>query len=249
MKIDWKVLKTFFKSLFYTTAVTSLSFISYIIISDKISMAKRVKTNLENTLYMDLKDGRVVIRMLPNVAPKHVTRIKELVRSGFYDGLTFHRVIKNFIVQGGDPIGTGKGGSGQKIPAEFTTKYSHKRKAVSMARQTSDPNSADSQFFIVTADSAFLDGQYTIWGYVTEGMEFIDNIEQGNIFNNGIVDKPDKIIKMSVAIDVENAIKNSKEDDQEKNSRQNNSDKNHENDNKDIKNDTEKINNLTVIKN
>ncbi len=156
---------------------------------------------------MDLKDGRVVIRMLPNIAPKHVARIKELVRSGFYDGLTFHRVIKNFIVQGGDPTGTGNGGSGQKILAEFTSKYSHKRKVVSMARQTDDPNSADSQFFIVTSDSTFLDGHYTIWGYVVSGMEFVDNIKQGDVLDNGIVSNPDKIVKMSIAMDVENENK------------------------------------------
>ncbi len=157
---------------------------------------------MENTLYIDLKDGRVVVRMLPNIAPKHVARIKELVRSGFYDGLTFHRVIDGFMAQGGDPLGDGTGGSGEKIPAEFTNKYSHKRGAVSMAR-SNDPNSADSQFFIVTTDSLYLDGQYTIWGYVIDGMEYVDKIKKGDVMNDGIVNKPDKIIKMSIAADVE----------------------------------------------
>ena len=156
---------------------------------------------MENTLYLDLKDGRVVIRMLPDVAPKHVARIKELVRSGFYNGLTFHRVIEGFMAQGGDPNGNGTGGSGKKIPAEFTKKYSHKRGAVSMAR-AQDPNSADSQFFIVTADSTYLDGQYTIWGYVVSGMEFVDNIKKGNSMQNGLVQDPDKIVKMTIASDV-----------------------------------------------
>ena len=155
---------------------------------------------MENTLYLDLKDGRVVIRMLPDVAPKHVARIKELVRSGFYNGLTFHRVIEGFMAQGGDPLGNGTGGSGKKIPAEFTKKYSHKRGAVSMAR-AQDPNSADSQFFIVTADSTYLDGQYTIWGYVVSGMEFVDNIKKGNSMQNGLVQDPDKIVKMTIASD------------------------------------------------
>ena len=156
---------------------------------------------MENTLYLDLKDGRVVIRMLPDVAPKHVARIKELVRSGFYNGLTFHRVIGDFMAQGGDPNGNGTGGTGKKIPAEFTKKYSHKRGAVSMAR-AQNIDSADSQFFIVTADSTYLDGQYTIWGYVVSGMEFVDNIKRGNPMQDGLVQNPDKIIKMTIASDV-----------------------------------------------
>ncbi|MBQ7537214.1 MAG: peptidylprolyl isomerase [Rickettsiales bacterium] len=166
-----------------------------------MGLARKIETNMENTLYLDLKDGRVVIRMLPDVAPKHVARIKELVRSKFYNGLTFHRVIEGFMAQGGDPNGNGTGGSGKKIPAEFTKKYSHKRGAVSMAR-AQDPNSADSQFFIVTADSTYLDSQYTIWGYVVSGMEFVDNIKKGNSMQNGLVQDPDKIVKMTIASDV-----------------------------------------------
>ena len=171
-------------------------------LSDDIATAKKIETNLENTLYLNLKDGKVVIRMLPDVAPKHVARIKELVRQGFYDGLTFHRVIEGFMAQGGDPLGNGTGGSGKKIPAEFTSKYSHKRGAVSMARAT-DPNSADSQFFIVTADSTYLDGQYTIWGYVVDGMEYVDNIKKGDVVENGLVKDPDKIVSMIIASDIE----------------------------------------------
>ncbi len=148
--------------------------------------------NNENLLYLDLKDGRVVIEMLPEVAPRHVARIKELVKQGFYDGIVFHRVIDGFMAQTGDPTGTGMGGSGQKLPAEFN-QTPHVRGAVSMARAM-DPNSADSQFFICFEDARFLDGQYTVWGRVIEGMEFVDNIKRGEPPVN-----PDKIIKMSLA--------------------------------------------------
>ena len=194
--------KSCLKGFFYSLFASVLFVIGYMTLSDDYATAKKIETNMENTLYMDLKDGRVVIRMLPNIAPKHVARIKELVRSGFYDGLTFHRVIEGFMAQGGDPLGNGTGGSGKTIPAEFTNKYSHKRGAVSMAR-SNELNSADSQFFIVTNDSTYLDGQYTIWGYVIEGMEFVDNIKKGSILENGLVRNPDKIIKMTIASDVE----------------------------------------------
>ena len=191
---------SFLKGFFVAIGLSFLVCFAYMN-STKMGLARKIETNMENTLYLDLKDGRVVIRMLPDVAPKHVARIKELVRSGFYDGLTFHRVISDFMAQGGDPLGNGTGGSGKKIPAEFTKKYSHKRGAVSMAR-AQDPNSADSQFFIVTADSTYLDGQYTIWGYVVSGMEFVDNIKKGNPMQNGTVQDPDKIVKMTIASDV-----------------------------------------------
>ncbi len=190
----------FFKGFFVAIGLSCIVCFTYMN-STKMGLARKIETNMENTLYLDLKDGRVVIRMLPDVAPKHVARIKELVRSGFYNGLTFHRVIEGFMAQGGDPDGNGTGGSGKKIPAEFTKKYSHKRGAVSMAR-AQDPNSADSQFFIVTADSTYLDGQYTIWGYVVSGMEFVDNIKKGNSMQNGLVQDPDKIVKMTIASDV-----------------------------------------------
>ncbi len=153
----------------------------------------------ENTLYLDLKDGRVVIEMLPNAAPKHVARIKELVRQGFYDGIVFHRVIDGFMAQTGDPTGTGMGGSGKKLPAEFNSEP-HVRGTASMARAM-DPNSADSQFFICFADARFLDRQYTVWGKVTSGMEFVDKIKKGDSRQNGTVSNPDKIVKMQVAAD------------------------------------------------
>jgi cyclophilin family peptidyl-prolyl cis-trans isomerase len=157
-------------------------------------------TDPENTLYLDLKYGRVVIAMRPDLAPKHVARIKELVRKGFYNGLTFHRVIPGFMAQGGDPEGNGTGGSGQNIPAEFT-KTPFDRGIVGMAR-AANPNSGDSQFFIMFARTPSLDGNYTVWGQVVSGMEFVDMIEQGEPPEN-----PDKIIKMQVAADADKAKK------------------------------------------
>ncbi len=154
----------------------------------------------ENTLFMDLKDGRVVIAMRPDLAPKHVARIKELVRQKFYDGLAFHRVIDGFMAQGGDPKGDGTGGSGTNIPAEFSSEK-HVRGTASMAR-SSNPDSADSQFFICLDEASFLDNQYTAWGQVISGMEFVDHIKKGNKNNNGTVIIPDKIVKMQVAADV-----------------------------------------------
>ena len=153
----------------------------------------------ENTLYLDLDYGRVVIEMLPDVAPKHVARIKQLVRQGFYDGIKFHRVIDGFMAQTGDPTGTGMGGSGQKLAAEFNS-TPHVRGTVSMARAR-DPNSADSQFFICFDDARFLDGQYTVWGKVTSGMEFVDMIKKGDP-RTGAVSNPDIIVKMQVAAEV-----------------------------------------------
>ena len=134
-------------------------------------------TDLENTLYLDVPAGRVVIALRPDLAPNHVARIKELAREGFYDGILFHRVIDGFMAQTGDPKGNGTGGSGQKLAAEFS-KEKHVRGTVSMAR-AQDPDSADSQFFICFAPAPFLDGKYTIWGKVTSGMEYIDAIAKG----------------------------------------------------------------------
>jgi peptidylprolyl isomerase len=163
--------------------------------------ASAQEEDLENMLYLDLKDGRVVIQLRPDLAPNHVARIKELVRQGFYDGIVFHRVIPGFMAQTGDPTGTGAGGSGQKLKAEFSQEP-HVRGTVSMAR-AQNPDSADSQFFICFEDARFLDGQYTVWGEVVEGMEFVDNIKKGSQANNGSVSDPDKIIKMQVAADAE----------------------------------------------
>ena len=154
----------------------------------------------ENTIYLDLADGRVVIQLRPDLAPNHVARVKELTRQGFYNGLTFHRVIPGFMAQTGDPVGDGTGGSGQKLKAEFN-KSPHVRGTVSMARAAS-PDSADSQFFICFDDASYLDGQYTVWGHVVSGMEFVDKIKPGSRLNNGKVDNPSKIIKMQVAADV-----------------------------------------------
>ncbi|WP_207478662.1 peptidylprolyl isomerase [Arenibaculum pallidiluteum] len=154
----------------------------------------------ENTIYLDLDSGRVVIELRPDLAPKHVARIKELTRQGFYDGLKFHRVIEGFMAQTGDPRGDGTGGSGQKLPAEFNRSAKHVRGTVSMAR-AADPNSGDSQFFIVFAAASHLDGQYTVWGQVVEGMEFVDGIKKGPSSRNGAVPDPDRIVKMQVAAD------------------------------------------------
>jgi peptidylprolyl isomerase len=156
--------------------------------------------DLENTLYLELKDGRVVIELLPDLAPRHVERVKTLARQGFYDGTVFHRVIEGFMAQGGDPTGTGTGGSDLgTLPAEFTRLRGFVRGTVGAAR-TGDPNSANSQFYIMFAPAPHLDGQYTIWGQVTEGMEHIDNIKRGS-GGSGMVSNPDKIVSMKVAAD------------------------------------------------
>lgn len=150
-------------------------------------------------LYLDLKDGRVVIKLLPEVAPKHVERIKTLVREGFYDGLTFHRVIDGFMAQTGDPSGTGSGGSDYPdLPAEFSNEP-FKPGTVGAAR-TNNPDSANSQFFITFDEAPHLNGQYTVWGRVIEGMEHVDNIKKGDS-RSGAVDNPDKIVRMQLAED------------------------------------------------
>jgi cyclophilin family peptidyl-prolyl cis-trans isomerase len=150
--------------------------------------------NLDNTLILDTTQGPVTILMRPDLAPGHVARIKELVRSGFYNGVKFHRVIDGFMAQTGCPQGTGFGGSGQKLRAEFTPEK-HVRGTVSMAR-SQDPNSGDSQFFICFAESKWLDRQYTVWGQVTEGMENIDKIKRGEPVVN-----PDSIVTARMAGD------------------------------------------------
>jgi cyclophilin family peptidyl-prolyl cis-trans isomerase len=149
----------------------------------------------ENTLILETSKGRSVIALRSDLAPKHVARIKELARKGFYDGIVFHRVINGFMAQTGDPTGTGTGGSGKKLAAEFS-REPHVRGTCSMARAAS-PDSADSQFFICFEDAAFLNGQYTVWGKVVEGMENIDKIKRGEP-----VKDPDKIVSMRVAADL-----------------------------------------------
>jgi peptidylprolyl isomerase len=155
--------------------------------------------SLDNTLYMDLKDGRVVIELRPDLAPRHVQRIKKLAKEGFYDGLTFHRVITGFMAQTGDPKGDGTGGSKYPdLPAEFT-QTPFKRGTVGAAR-SGNPNSANSQFFICLEDASHLNGNYTVWGQVTEGMQLVDRIKK-SAGANGQVFNPDKIIKMQLASD------------------------------------------------
>lgn len=154
----------------------------------------------QNILVLTLKDGPVEIEMRPDLAPKHVARIKELVQQKFYDGVVFHRVIPGFMAQTGDPTGTGRGGSGVKLPAEFNREQ-HKRGTVSMAR-SNDPNSADSQFFICFAGQPGLDGKYTVWGQVISGMEHVDAIRKGNPSDNGSVANPDKIITLRLKSDM-----------------------------------------------
>jgi peptidylprolyl isomerase len=156
-------------------------------------------TDLENTLYLDVPAGRVVIALRPDLAPGHVARIKELARQGFYDGIVFHRVIDGFMAQTGDPRGDGTGGSGKKLKAEFNA-GKHVRGTASMARSQS-PDSADSQLFICFAPAPFLDGKYTVWGQVISGMEHIDALKKGDEDDNGAVDEPDKIVRMQVAAD------------------------------------------------
>jgi len=159
----------------------------------------------ENTIYMDLPAGRVTIQLRPDLAPNHVDRIKTLTRQGFYDGVVFHRVIADFMAQTGDPTGTGTGGSDlPDLKAEFSdpSVAQHLRGTCSMAR-TQNPNSANSQFFICLADVPYLDGQYTIWGQVVDGMGAVDAIKKGPPERNGAVRDPDAIIKMVVAADVD----------------------------------------------
>ena len=166
--------------------------------SKKIKNAYQVKDK-ENALVLRLKDGDVVIEMFEDEAPNHVKRIKELVRQGFYNGLKFHRVIEGFMAQTGCPLGTGTGGSGKKLKAEFN-KLPHLRGTVSMARAT-DPDSADSQFFICFAEAPWLNGQYTVWGKVVSGMEHVDAIKKGSGYS-GMVENPDTIISLNVIADL-----------------------------------------------
>jgi peptidylprolyl isomerase len=148
----------------------------------------------EDTLVLETTKGTVVIAMRPDLAPNHVARIKELVRDGFYDGVVFHRVIEGFMAQTGDPTGTGAGGSGTKLKAEFSEEK-HVRGTASMAR-AQNPDSGDSQFFICFDDATFLDGKYTVWGAVAEGMENVDKIKRGEPVQN-----PDRIVKATIAAD------------------------------------------------
>ncbi|NDF12559.1 MAG: peptidylprolyl isomerase [Proteobacteria bacterium] len=181
----FRKLFSLFSALFATAAVTAAS--------------AAIAADPENTLVMETTQGKVIIEMRPDLAPQHVARIKELVRQGFYDGVPFHRVIEGFMAQTGDPTGTGRGGSGKKLKAEFT-KEPHDRGTVSMAR-AGDPDSADSQFFICFQRTPYLDANYTVWGKVTSGMENVDKIKRGAP-GSGTVTDPDKIISMKVQADL-----------------------------------------------
>ncbi|AWN45469.1 peptidylprolyl isomerase [Methylobacterium terrae] len=154
----------------------------------------------QNTVYLDTKDGRITIQLRPDLAPKHVQQLKALTKRGFYNGIVFHRVIDGFMAQTGDPTGTGMGKSDlPNIPAEFS-KAPFKRGTVGMAR-SQDPNSANSQFFICFGDASFLNNQYTVVGEVTSGMDVVDKIKKGSSAQNGSVQNPDKIVRMSLAQD------------------------------------------------
>ncbi len=154
----------------------------------------------QNTILLDTKDGRITIRLRPDLAPKHVEQIKALTQRGFYNGIVFHRVIPGFMAQTGDPTGTGAGKSDlPNIPAEFT-QTPYKRGSVGMARSQS-PNSANSQFFICYEGCGSLTGQYTLFGEVVSGMDVADKIKKGSAADNGAVSNPDKIVKMQLAAD------------------------------------------------
>ncbi len=166
------------------------------------ALAQAPQTDPENTLFLDLKDGRVVIQLLPEIAPLHVERVKMLARANFYDNTPFHRVIDGFMAQGGDPTGSGSGGSGRgNVKAEFTRTRRFLRGTVGAARSQS-PDSADSQFFIMFAPNSGLDGQYTIWGQVVSGMEFVDRIKRGQGQSGQVPSPPDRIVRLRVAADV-----------------------------------------------
>lgn len=173
-------------------AMAVAAFFAVSIAAPHAAMAQEGKPHL----ILELKDGNVDIELLPDIAPNHVQRVIELASSGFYDGVVFHRVIDQFMAQGGDPTGTGTGGSDlPDLAAEFTNEVKFSRGVVAAAR-TADPNSANSQFFIMFADAPWLDGQYTIWGRVASGMEFVDMIKKGQ-GDQPVVD-PDKIVKATI---------------------------------------------------
>ena len=182
-------------------------YFAFLLLMLPLAMTEAKPTNPENTLTIELKDGNVVIELYPDVAPKHVERIKKLVNQGKYDGVVFHRVIDGFMAQTGDvefgnkkDFNSGRVGTGGSdlpdLKEEFNDKK-HVRGTCSMARSSS-PNSANSQFFICFEEASFLDGQYTVWGQVIEGMDHVDKIKKGSSSNNGYVSNPDHMVKLSV---------------------------------------------------
>ncbi|MEZ0170324.1 peptidylprolyl isomerase [Microvirga sp. TS319] len=171
-----------------------------LVLAGLVPAAAQQAKDPQNTVYLDTKDGRITIRLRPDLAPKHVEQIKALTKQGFYNGVPFHRVIEGFMAQTGDPTGTGTGKSNlPDIPAEFT-QTPYKRGSVGMARSQS-PNSANSQFFICYDGCGPLTGQYTLFGEVVSGMDVADKIKKGNAAANGMVSNPDKIVKMQLATD------------------------------------------------
>jgi peptidylprolyl isomerase len=187
-----RILRQFFG---FLTIVLGVIFMAKTSLATNASIAPK-GTKEGEFIALQLKDGTVMIRLRPDLAPSHVARIKELSNQGFYDGLKFHRVIPGFMAQTGDPRGNGTGGSGKNLKAEFSNER-HKRGTVSMARASS-PDSGDSQFFICFADAPHLDGQYTVWGEVISGMEFVDMIKKGHGGNGEVSDPADTIVSMKV---------------------------------------------------
>jgi peptidylprolyl isomerase len=160
------------------------------------------KSDKANLVYLETKDGRITILLRPDLAPKHVARIKELTKRKFYDNIVFHRVIDGFMAQTGDPTGTGMGGSDlPNLPAEFSAEP-FKRGILGMAR-AQDPNSANSQFFIMFGEAPSLNRQYTVFGEVVDGLAVVDKIKRGDPTNNGKVYQPDRILSMRMASDVQ----------------------------------------------
>lgn len=182
-------------------------YFAYLLLMLPFAMTEAKPIKPENTLTIELKDGPVVIELFPDVAPKHVERIKKLAGEGTYNGVVFHRVIDGFMAQTGDvefgnkkDFNSGRVGTGGSdlpdLKEEFNDKK-HVRGTCSMARSSS-PNSANSQFFICFEDASFLDGQYTVWGQVIEGMDHVDKIKKGSSSDNGSVSDPDHMVKLSV---------------------------------------------------
>ena len=184
-----------------TRILTVLGFLAVLALG--VSVEAAAETDPENTLLLELKDGTVEIHLRPDLAPNHVERIKTLARQGFYNGIVFHRVIDGFMAQTGDPTGTGTGGSDlPDLKAEFSPRP-FDRGVLGMAR-TNDPDSANSQFFIMFASAPHLNGQYTVFGEVTSGMDLVDNIKRGDPDTGGMVSDPDRIVSLKVAADAAN---------------------------------------------
>ncbi|MDX2288647.1 MAG: peptidylprolyl isomerase [Hyphomicrobiaceae bacterium] len=177
----------------------SLLSLLFVVLAGTAAIAQSPPLDPENTLVIELKSGKVMIAMRPDIAPKHVERVKQLAREGFYNGIVFHRVIPGFMAQTGDPTGTGSGGSKlPDLPAEFTL-TPFERGTIGAAR-TNDPNSANSQFFICFTRTPHLNGQYTVWGRVVDGMTHVDAVKKGDDAS-GLVKNPDKMLKVYVLAD------------------------------------------------